>query len=267
MATIITSRPGQSAGQYLVGVTALAAEILAYMQANADPAYFEKEEYRWTLGEGYDPCGLPPGLLAGKRGEWLAAHADTLGLDGFLAVGDVLVDSGKWEAGLLAVELVEHFASEFTPEAFLHVSRWFDGQVRNYIHCDSIATKLVAPMLRSGVISPGDLAEWRTAPDRYKRRAVPVAIRALMFGRKVRDYALWLDFLRPMMLEHDPAVQKVLGGLLCDAWRKQPAQIEAFLHEWKDLAPGLIIRQATRRMPPETNAHFAKVRASSVQRP
>jgi hypothetical protein len=267
MVTITTPLPAQSAGQHAAGANALAAEMLAFMQAHADPVYFEKEEYRWTLGEGYDPYGLPPGLLAGKRDEWLAAYADTLGLDGFLDVGNVLLDSGKWEAGLLAVELLEHFASEFTPETFIHVSRWLDGQVRNYIHCDAIATKIVAPMLRSSVISPGDLAEWRTAPDNYKRRAVPVTIRALMFGRKVRDYRAWLDFLRPMMLEHDSMVQKVLGGLLCDAWRKQPAQVEAFLHEWKDLSPGLIIRQATRRMPPETKAHFAKVRASSVQRP
>jgi hypothetical protein len=250
-----------------VAAEALATEIQAYFQEHADRAYVEKAELTWTLGEGYDPYGLPPGLYGSKRDEWLALHSGELGPEGLLDVGDLLFESGKWEAGLLAIDFAEHFADAFDRDTFRRVGRWLDGPVRNYIHCDAIATRLLGPMLRSGIISSGDLGEWRTAHDRFKRRAVPVALRALMFGRKTRDYAAWFDFLRPMMLEHDPIVQKVLGGLLCDAWRKQPAQVEAFLHEWKDLSPGLIMRQATRRMPPETKAHFTKARASSVQRP
>ncbi|HET9495586.1 MAG TPA: DNA alkylation repair protein [Chloroflexia bacterium] len=267
MATTITTPRAAPPEDREVAAAALATEIQAYFQEHADPAFVEKAELAWTLGEGYDPYGLPPGLLGSKRDEWLALHGDELGLDGFLDVGDLLLDSGKWESGLLAIDFVEHFAVDFNRETFRRVGRWLDGAVRNYIHCDTIATRIVGPMLRMGIVSPDDLGEWRTAHDRFKRRAVPVAVRALMFGRKTRDYTPWLDFLRPMMLEHDPVVQKVLGGLLCDAWRKQPAQVEAFLHEWKDLSPGLIIRQATRRMSPETKAHFARIRASSVQRP
>ncbi|MBC8488945.1 MAG: DNA alkylation repair protein [Bacteroidetes bacterium] len=60
------------------------------------------------------------------------------------------------------------------------------------------------------------------------------------------------------MLDESEDVQKGLGTLLRELWKKYPDETEDFLLKWKDDCGRLIIRYATEKMDKESNKRFKK---------
>ena len=60
------------------------------------------------------------------------------------------------------------------------------------------------------------------------------------------------------MEDKEEDVQKGLGTLLREIWKKQPETAEEFLLKWKDKCGRKIIQYATEKMPKERRAKFKK---------
>jgi 3-methyladenine DNA glycosylase AlkD len=58
------------------------------------------------------------------------------------------------------------------------------------------------------------------------------------------------------MLDAERVVQQGVGWFLREAWKKEPAPVEALLAEFKDTAPRLIFQYATEKMTPAQRTRF-----------
>ena len=67
-----------------------------------------------------------------------------------------------------------------------------------------------------------------------------------------------LPIIEPLMLDKSEYVQKGLGTLLRELWKKYPQQIEKFLLKWKDTCGRKIIQYATEKMDKEKRVLFRK---------
>jgi 3-methyladenine DNA glycosylase AlkD len=60
------------------------------------------------------------------------------------------------------------------------------------------------------------------------------------------------------MLDESEYVQKGIGTLLRNLWKKYPELIEVFLLKWKDQCARIIIQYATEKMDKEYRKKFRK---------
>ena len=60
------------------------------------------------------------------------------------------------------------------------------------------------------------------------------------------------------MEDNSEYVQKGLGTLLRELWKKESKKTEEFLYKWKDSCDRLIIRYATEKMDKEYKKKFRK---------
>jgi len=235
---------------------AIAEEIRGFCRANADRATIEC--YSKYFKEGYDAYGVPFEAFREEQEKLLSLHRDDLGLEGFLDLGDVLFASGKFEEGSIAINLVQAFHEEFTPDVLARFGEWLEKYVRNWAHTDVICGTLLSPLIKNGVVSLADLSSWRESPSTWKRRAVPVAMVEFLGIRE--DYGPLLDFVALMMMDKEVMVQKGLGYFLREVWKRQPGLVEEFLLGWKDDAPRVIFQYATEKMSKEKKALFRRAK-------
>lgn len=239
-------------------VHALAREIRAYCSEHADPQ--QAARYTRYFTEGYDPWGVQQKdpLWNEKQKAWLEEYED-LGLSGFLFLGELLFRGGKYEEGSLAIRFVAEKREQFDTKAFCLLAKWFEAGVGNWAHTDVLCGQLIAPLLETRRIGLAALSDWRGSPFKYQRRAVPVAMLGLL-ERNPKIGPL-LKFLVPMMMDSGKVVQQGLGWFLREAWKKEPRAVEAFLLQWKDRAPRLILQYATEKMTPQARVRFRRGRS------
>jgi 3-methyladenine DNA glycosylase AlkD len=235
----------------------LIAELREFCAANADPAVVAK--YQHYFKEGYEAYGLPRGAFEAKSKELIATYNDELGLEGFLDAGDVLVRSGKFEEGSFAIVSSLAFKKQFEPRHLQRFSGWLDDGIRNWAHDDYLCGDILGYMLAKGIVALEDMSDWRTAESKWKRRAVPVSMLALL--KSVGDVVPLLEFIHPMMHDSERVVHQGLGWFLREAWKRHPEMVEAFLLGFKDTAPRLIFQYATEKMTAEQKARFRKTKA------
>ena len=244
-------------------IQVMTSEIRAFCVSHADSRIVAK--YARYFTEGYDAYGVPGDILHGKSKEWLESYRKSLGLEGFLDLGDSLWKDGKYEEGNLAVYFVMSLSEEFQPETLDRLGRWFDIGVRNWAHSDVLCGDLLGQFLSRRIVALDAFGSWRESDFKYKRRAVPVTMLALLkppksAGADGIDYNALLDFIRRLMLDGERAVQQGLGWFLREARKRQPEPVEIFLLEWKDTAPRLIFQYATEKMTSENKARFRRER-------
>jgi 3-methyladenine DNA glycosylase AlkD len=237
-------------------------EIRAFCRANADPVIVKK--YARYFKEGYDAYGLDPKVMDRQREKWLADWGAELGLDGFLALGDRLVASGKYEEAFIAIRFVATYAAEFTPKTLDRFAYWLDNGLCNWAHVDVFSGEVLSRFLTTNLSRDGDVAstlvpletfaEWRKAESKWRRRSVPVTlISTLKAGYAVPKL---LKFISPMMGDSERVVQQGLGWFLREAWKKDAEPVEKLLFEWKDKCGRLIVQYATEKMSVESKKKF-----------
>lgn len=236
------------------GVRFLVSRIRDFCRSKGDPKVIEK--YGKYFKEGYDPYGVAFDVIDGEAERILSEHRDRLGFAGFFDLADALMESGKYEEACFAIHFVMGFRKEFSPDTVERVGRWFDGMVLNWAISDSLCGNILAPMLARGAIGLDDIAAWRSAADRYKRRAVPVSLLDLL--KSDFDPKPLLEFIRPLMMDAERVVHQGLGWFLREIWKKRPAETEQFLLEWKNSAARLIFQYATEKMTPEQKARLRR---------
>jgi 3-methyladenine DNA glycosylase AlkD len=254
----------------------LAREVQEYCAAHADAKAAKKWERYFK--EGYDAWGLldkDHPFFNERQAEWLDAYRG-IGVRGFIEAGEKLFATGKYEEGAISIRFLKSRLQELDAAAALSLSRWFQAGICNWAHTDVLCGEVLAPLLKDGRLTLDSLAPWRTSPLRFQRRAVPVSMLALLPPLKKgepaspavrRTVKALLEFVRPMMMDEERVVHQGLGWFLREAWKKDPADVEAFLLPFKDTAARLIFQYATEKMTAAGKARFraTKGRPSSLR--
>jgi 3-methyladenine DNA glycosylase AlkD len=234
--------------------TELCEEIRNYCRANADEAIVKK--YSRYFKEGYDAYGVSREKYEEKVDSLLNDKRINVKL--VLSASRHLVKSGKYEETSFAIRLLSKFSEEFTIATFDEIGKWFEIGIINWAHTDVICGLLISEFFMRNIISLEALSGWRTAKNKYQRRAVPVAMIELL--KSTSDYAPLFAFIEPMMLDSEKVVHQGLGWFLREAWKLKKKEIEVFLLKWKNDAPRVIFQYATEKMTPEQKKRFKKER-------
>lgn len=235
---------------------ALVSEIRAYCEAHADPALANK--YERYFAEGYDAWGLldkENPFWHSQRDTWAEAY-EAKAPDVFFLAGESLFQSGKYEEGAMAIQLLKPYRDDLKADWLPALARWFDGGVRNWAHTDVLCGEILGPGLVDGRIKLKDLEPWRASPHKYQRRAAAVALTSTV--KSAKDPRQMLKFVTPFMNDPEKVVHQGTGWLLRELWKRWPEPVEAFLLEWKQTAPRLIFQYATEKMTKEQKARFRR---------
>jgi 3-methyladenine DNA glycosylase AlkD len=235
----------------------VADEVRAFCIANANPELVKK--YAKFFREGYDAFGLDykNPQWAERRKEWVE-RLRAAGPEAYLDAGDLLVASGKYEEASFAFELATDLRDTYTPQAFQRIARWFDGGIRNWAHTDVFSGSVLADFVDDGVVPLEAFAEWRTAADKFKRRAVPVTCVTLL--KRGTDRKTLLEIVEPLMQDPAREVHQGVGWFLRELWVVDPKRAERVLLRYKDAAPRLIYQYATEKMTAEQKTRFRKTK-------
>jgi 3-methyladenine DNA glycosylase AlkD len=232
--------------------TELLEDIRKYCRANADEAVVKK--YSRFFKEGYDAYGLTREKLEEKVGSTLSDKKVNLRL--VLSTSRHLVKSGKYEETSFAIRLVKEFSEQFTAGMFKEIGKWFEIGIINWGHTDVICGMIISEFFERKIITLDALEDWRTAKNKYQRRAVPVAMIVIL--KNTEDFKPLFKFIEPLMLDQERMVHQGLGWFLREAWKIRKKETETFLLKWKNEAPRLIYQYATEKMTAEEKKKFKK---------
>ncbi len=238
------------------------ADIRAYCVANADEKM--RAKYAKYFKEGYDAYGLGKEKWEAGKEKFVDANREKLNLKDALKLGDVLLESGKYEEASFAIYFALAFKDSFTKETFQHMGKWLEKGIRNWAHTDILCSLVAAEFFKNNIAGFEEMASWRESKTKWKRRAVPVAMIDIL--KLTKEYQPLLDFLDPLMMDDEEMVQKGLGWFLRETWKKQPQVVEAFLLKWKDAAPRLIFQYATEKMTKEGKERFRREKKNGKER-
>jgi 3-methyladenine DNA glycosylase AlkD len=227
-------------------------ELSAWGEANRNQERVEK--YLRYFKEGYDAFGLEKGLAEEKVKELLAREGMSQKIA--LELSLLLVKSPKYEFTVMAILLVRKYYISWTIETFRTVEKWFSLGITNWAETDYICGELLNLLYKKGIITLDTVAGWRTAENKFQRRAAVVGLIKPM--KLSKDFQPWFDFIDPMMMDPAREVHQGLGWFLREAWKKQPQPTEEFLMRWRNTAPRLIFQYATEKMTPDNKLRFRR---------
>ena len=163
--------------------------------------------------------------------------------EGICRGGELLFSSGKYEEGALAVQFIKEYRDELDHAAVAGIGLWFAAGLRNWAHTDVLCGEILSPLLTDGahrdrdyravagfgtpVSAAGSSGDDAGADPKGRRCAAAVEVCGTA----------------------GPGASGAPGArMVCEAWKKQPAPVEAFLLKWKDGAARLIFQYATEKM-------------------
>jgi 3-methyladenine DNA glycosylase AlkD len=230
----------------------LHTDILSFCEANTNEEIIKK--YSRYFKEGWNAYGLTTELLHNKVQSVLEAFGQDYTL--ITKTCRLLVKDPKYEATSIAYLLLKSYSKQFTHDAFKEVEKWYETGITNWAHNDVICGELMPLFFKKSLITLNDLSAWRTAPNKFQRRAVPVSIIKLLKGTD--DFKPFFSFIDPMMLDPEREVHQGLGWFLREAWKKRKEETETFLLKWKNQSPRLIFQYACEKMTPEGKQRFKR---------
>ena len=230
----------------------LCEDIRRYCLANTNEAVVKK--YSRYFKEGYDAYGLTTEKFNEKVTSILKDKSVDLKL--IVDAGNLLVKSGKYEETSFAICLLKEFSEHFDAATFKAVEKWFQTGIVNWAHADVLCGYLLSRFFEKKIISLKDLSKWRTAKNKYQRRAVPVAMLELL--KTTKNYKPLFVFIEPLMTDQEEKVQQGLGWFLREAWKIKRKETESFLLKWKNEAPRKIYQYATEKMTAQEKKRFKR---------
>jgi 3-methyladenine DNA glycosylase AlkD len=229
----------------------LASDIREFCAENVNPAIVAK--YSRYFHDGYDAYGLSLDQIEHTVLEILEGGA---GYKLIQQTCRILIRSPKYEETSFAILLTKALEKDFNIKTFAELEFWFTFGITNWAHTDVISSELIYPLLKRKIISLENLESWRTADNKFQRRAVPVSLIKHMKASK--DLQPYFEFLTPMMMDDAKEIHQGLGWFLREAWKIGKVETETYLYKWKDQAPRLIFQYATEKMTPEEKKRFKK---------
>jgi 3-methyladenine DNA glycosylase AlkD len=231
-------------------------EITEFCLKNADKSVINK--YSKYFREGYDAYGIDSKIFEAQTKNWLTAWEMDMTIDDYLNLGDKLVSTGKFEEANFAVHFISSKQQEFTIKTFSRIGKWLEYGIQNWANTDVLCMLVLCFFIFDKIVQPKDFIDWTTSVSKWKRRAVPVTfVEAIKKGYKPEPI---LSVIEKLMEDVEEDVQKGLGTLLREIWKKQPDLTEAFLLKWKNLCGRKIIQYATEKMDKEYRTKFKRVK-------
>jgi 3-methyladenine DNA glycosylase AlkD len=230
----------------------LFADIKSFSIINSNEAIIKK--YSRYFKEGYDAYGLTTELLHEKTNAIL--NDESVNLDLAIQTARLLVPTCKYEDTIFAILLLKPFKKQFTADTFREIGYWFELGIKNWAHCDVICGELLFPFLDKNIVGLNAFIPWRTAVNKFQRRAIPVTMIKLL--KTSTDYQPYFDFIDPLMMDPEREVHQGLGWFLREAWKLRKKPTEAFLLKWKNSAARLIFQYATEKMTPQEKLRFKR---------
>ncbi|HYL35341.1 MAG TPA: DNA alkylation repair protein [Bryobacteraceae bacterium] len=221
----------------------LAASLRRELQAAAEPEF--AAGVRNFFREPVDPYGVRSSKLhAIARG----VYSEVKGWpkrerDRFMTA---LWQSGKLEEGVIVCHVYRRFSNKFGETEFRMFDRWLDRYVRNWAHCDGLASWLVAGAIANRPQLIRRLRAWTKSGNRWRRRAAAVAL--LQEAKAGRNTAGIFEICTLLRDDPDDLVQKGVGWVLKETYPRRPHEVREFLSDWRATAPRLLLRIAAEKM-------------------
>ena len=231
-------------------------EIIEFCLENSDELVIKK--YSKYFKEGYDGYGIDTKIFVAQKMNMLESWKDEMTFDDYLGLGDLLVATGKFEEASYATHFVAEKKDEFTIETLSRIGNWLENGIQNWANTDVLCMLVLSEFLLSKIVHPDAFIAWTDSASKWKRRAVPVTfVEVIKKGNGPKPI---LTVIENLMEDKEEDVQKGLGTLLREIWKKEPAVAELFLLKWKDLCGRKIIQYATEKMDKERKVLFKKVK-------
>lgn len=230
----------------------LYADIISCCEANTNEVIVKK--YSRYFKEGWNAYGVTSELLHTKVKSILEATGKDYNL--IIRTCRLLVKGPKYEEVSIAYLLIKSFEKQFTYDTFKEIEKWFETGINNWAHTDVICSEIIPFFFKKSLITLDDLSGWRTAANKFQRRAVPVSMIKLL--KVTEDYSPFFNFIDPMMLDLEREVHQGLGWFLREVWKIRNDETETFLLKWKNQSPRLIFQYACEKMTPEGKQRFKR---------
>lgn len=231
-------------------------EIREFCESNSDPKIIAK--YSKYFKEGFDGFGIDNKVLINQLESWSEEWKEDMKLEHYMDLSDELMKNGKFEEKSIAIHLVKSKKSEYTEETFDRIGKWFELGISDWATTDVLCMLVLPHFFIEHIIGFDKLKEWNNAQSEWQRRAVPVSLVELLKLKIDVKCNEAVSVIAPLMDDESEYVQKGLGTLLRELWKKQPKETEKFLYGWKDKCGRLIIRYATEKMDKEYRKKFRK---------
>jgi len=229
-------------------------EIRNFCEKNADPAIVAK--YAKYFKEGYDGYGIDTKIFEIQRDAWLATWKNELTISNYLDLCDKLVSSGKFEEIGFAIHFLAAMRENYSMDMFNRIGKWFEIGIANWGSTDVLCMLVLSKFMDDKIISLQSLKAWTSSTIKWQRRAVPVTL--VHADRTNIELEMIFTTIGPLMPDESEDVQKGLGTLLRELWKKHPEETENYLMKWKDTCGRLIIRYATEKMDKDYRKRFRK---------
>ena len=237
----------------MITPNALHSDIISFCKAHADEALVKKYSRYFKEG-GYDAYGVSYALLQDKVKSIL--ENPEIDLAFVMKLSRLLIPGSKYEEASFALMLVKAMKKQYKPETFNEIGDWFNIGIRNWAHTDALCSEIISVFLLKKIVDYNEIGNWKLGANRFKRRAVPVSLIKLM--KETRKVSEYVEFIEPLMMDEEREVHQGIGWFLREAWKIEPAPVEAFLLKYKDTAPRLIFQYATEKMTPAEKERFRR---------
>ena len=165
---------------------------------------------------------------------------------------------GKYEETTIGILLLINFSNEFTPDTFKEIEVFFTKGIHNWAHADMLGMFILPKFLIHNIVRPNDFIPWTLALYKFQRRCVPVTfIKAMKLDKECSRY---IELVEPLIKDSDREVHQGVGWFMREAWKIDRKTAEAFLGQWKDTAPRIIIQYACEKMTTEEKMRFKRVK-------
>ena len=231
-------------------------EIINFCIANADESIVNK--YSRYFKEGYDGYGIETKIFESQQNKWLGLWGNEMTISEYLDLGDLLISTGKFEEASYAIGFIASKKDEFSSETFDRIGNWLENGIQNWANTDVLCMLVLPEFIYNKIIEPNDFINWTKSESKWKRRAVPVTFYETI--KKGHSPEPVFSVIEKLMEDKEEDVQKGLGTLLREIWKKQPEIAERFLLKWKDKCGRKIIHYATEKMDKDSKAKFKKTK-------
>jgi 3-methyladenine DNA glycosylase AlkD len=231
-------------------------EIVEFCLANSDHSIVNK--YSRYFKEGYYGYGIDSKILESQKTKWLDSWKEDMTIEDYLNLGDLLISTGKFEEADYAILFIASKKDEFSIETFDRIGKWLENGIQNWANTDVLCMLVLTEFIFNRIIEPKDFINWTISESKWKRRAVPVTFYEVI--KKGHRPESILSVIEKLMEDKEEDVQKGLGTLLREIWKKQPKIAEDFLLKWKDKCGRKIIHYATEKMKKDDKAKFQKTK-------
>jgi 3-methyladenine DNA glycosylase AlkD len=229
-------------------------DIVGYCKANASEANVVK--YSHYFKGPYDAHGLSQPQLQSKVKELL--KGGELTLEVAVEAAQTLLRGPKYEEITFGLLLVNGFGKQFSLPLLHEMEQWYTFSIHNWAHADTMGMMILPQFLKRNIVDYTYFKPWLASQHKFQRRCVPVTFIKIL--KTTDDYNPLFSFLEVLMTDPEREVHQGMGWFLREAWKKRRTDTEAFLLQWKDRSPRLIIQYATEKMTIDEKQRFKRVK-------